>query len=333
VAAAAGIHRTAAVYTAQSGSPFAATLSWPRATGGAAGGDPSARPRPVGLVVADPARYAAVAAATPWPGFPAALLARPVVTGGIRAVPVLASDGTAVGQNPGVLELDGIGVPVVVVGRIGATPAMPAGGSFVVLPRWAAARFPSIHGPATLLATGTPANLPALRAAVARTMPGSQLTVRRQVLAGLAGSPALHASTRLAVLADGAAAALSVVALLFGFAVSARGRELLNTRMSALGMTDRQARALAAADTVPLLAVAIAGMLVAVAVLALAAGPALDLAVFTNSLVAVPVRPGLAALAVPVAAAVAVMTLLIAAERVLSRRPGTGTTLRELEVR
>jgi putative ABC transport system permease protein len=329
VAAAAGIHRTAAVYTAQSGSPFAATLSWPRATGG----DPSAGPSSVGLVVADPPRYAALAAATPWPGFPAALLARPRMTGGIRAVPVLAAEGTAVGRNPGVLELDGIRVPVVVVGRIGVTPAMPAGGSFVVLPAWAAARFPSIHGPATLLATGTPADLPALRAAVARTMPGSQLTVRRQVLADLAGSPALHASTRLAVLAYGAAAALTVVALLFGFAVSARGRELLITRMSALGMTDRQARALAVADTVPLLAVAIAGMLVAVAVLALAAGPALDLSVFTNSVVAVPVRPGLAALAVPVAAAVAVMLLLVAAERALSGRAGLGATLRELEVR
>jgi hypothetical protein len=82
-----------------------------------------------------------------------------------------------------------------------------------------------------------------------------------------------------------------------------------------------------------LLTVAIAGMLVAVAVLTLAAGPALDLAVFTDSLVAVPVRPGLAALAVPVAAAVAVMLLLIATEWVLSGRPGTGTMLRELEVK
>jgi putative ABC transport system permease protein len=331
VATAAGIHRTTAVYTAQSQSPFAATLSWPRGTGTA--GNPSAAPAPVGLVAADPARYAAVAAATPWPGFPAASLARPVVTGGIRAVPVLASDGTAVGRNPGVLQLDGIRVPVAVVGRIGATPAMPAGGSFVVLPGWAAARFPSIHGPATLLATGTPANLPALRAAVARTMPGSQLTVRRQVLAGLAGSPALHASTRLAVLAYGAAAALSVVALLFGIAVSAQRRELLITRLSALGMTDRQGRALAVADTVPLLAVAIAGMLIAVAVLTLAAGPALNLSVFTDSLVAVPVRPGLAALAVPVAAAVVVMLLLVATERVLSGRAGLQDTLREMEVR
>ncbi|HEY6279407.1 MAG TPA: hypothetical protein VIX86_24105 [Streptosporangiaceae bacterium] len=323
VAAVAGIHRTAAVYAAQSGSPFAATLSWPRAGG----------PSSVGLVVADPARYAALAAATPWPGFPAALLARPLVTGGIRAVPVLAADGTAVGQNPGVLELDGIRLPVAVVGRIGATPAMPAGGSYVVLPGWAAARFPSIQGPGTLLATGTPADLPALRAAVAATMPGSQLTVRRQVLAVLASSPALHASIRLALLADGAAAALSVVALLFGFAVSGRGRELLITRLAALGMTDRQARALALADTLPLLAVAIAGMLVAVALLALLAGPALDLAVFTGSAVAVPIRPGLAALGLPVAAAVAVMVLLVAAERVLSGRRGLGAALRQLEVR
>jgi putative ABC transport system permease protein len=333
VAAVAGIHRTAAVYTALSGSPFAGTLSWPRVASGAPVPGRAARPSSVGLVVADPARYAALAAATPWPAFPASLLARPQLASGIRAVPVLAADGTAVGRNPGVLELDGIRVPVAVVGRIGATPAMPAGGSFVVLPGWAAARFPSIHGPGTLLATGTPASLPALRAAVARTMPGSQLTVRRQVLAGLAGSPALQASTRLAVLAYGAAAALSVVALLFGFAVSARGRELLITRLSALGITDRQARALAVADTVPLLAVAIAGMLVAVAVLTLAAGPVLGLAVFTNSAVAVPVRPGVAALAVPVAAAVAVMLLLVAAERALSGRPGLGATLRELEVR
>ena len=217
-----GIRQTAAVYTAAGGSPFAATLVWQRA--GAPG---PAASLSVGLAVVNPSRYAALAAGTPWPGFPAGLLSRGnAAGGGARVVPVLAAPGLAAGARRGAaaLVLDGIRLPVAIVGRIGATPAVPAGGPYVMMPSWAAPRFPSIPGPRALLATGTPTDLPALRAAITRTMPGSQLTLRREVLAGLADAPAQRAGARLSALAGWAAVAFSVVALLFGLAVSARRR-------------------------------------------------------------------------------------------------------------
>ncbi len=325
-----GIRHTAAVYTAAGGSPFAATLVWQRA--GAPG---PAASLSVGLAVVNPSRYAALAAGTPWPGFPAGLLSRgKAAGGGAGVVPVLAAPGLAAGARRGAaaLVLDGIRLPVAIVGRIGATPAVPAGGPYVMMPSWAAPRFPSIPGPRALLATGTPTDLPALRAAIARTMPGSQLTLRRQVLAGLADAPAQRAGARLSALAGWAAVAFSVVALLFGLAVSARRRDRLITRLSALGMTPRQARALALADTLPLLCVAIGGMLAAVAVLTPLAGPALNLTVFTGSAVPVPVRPGPLALLIP-AVAVAVLTVaVVAAERAAAGRHDTGTALRHQEV-
>jgi putative ABC transport system permease protein len=324
VGAVPGIRHTAAVYTVPSSSSLAATLIWPRP---AAAGPASAQ---VGLTVVDPPQYAALAAGTPWPGFRPALLARdPARTG---AVPVLATPGLAAAGRPVVLELDGTRLPVMIVGRIGATAAVPAGGSYVVLPSWAAPRLPALPGPRTLLATGTPTDLPALRAAIARTMPGSQLTLRQQVLAGVVDTPAQRARTRLSLLAGWTAAAFSAVALLFALAVSARPRDRLLTRLSALGMTPRQAGVLALADTVPLLCVAIIGMLAAVVVLALLAGPALNLTVFTGSAVPVPVRPDPLALLIP-AAAVAVLTVVIVAtERAASGRHDTGTALRHQEV-
>jgi putative ABC transport system permease protein len=323
-----GIRHTAAVYTAAGGSPFAATLVWQRV-----GVPGPAASLSVGLAVVGPSQYAALAAGTPWPGFPAGLLSRGrAAGGGGREVPVLAAPGLAADARRGsaALVLDGIRLPVAIVGRIGATPAMPAGGPYVMMPSWAAPRFPSIPGPRALLATGIPTDLPALRAAIARTMPGSQLTLREQVLAGLADAPAQRAGARLSALAGWSAVAFSVVALLFGLAVSARRRDRLITRLSALGMAPRQARALALADTLPLLGVAVGGMLAAVAVLTLLAGPALDLTVFTGS--AVPVRPGPLALLIPAAAVAVITVAVVAAERAVAGRHDTGTALRHQEV-
>ena len=69
---------------------------------------------------------------------------------------------------------------------------MPTGGSYVVLPRWAAFRLPSLPRPLTVLATGQAIDSQALAQAAAKEFPaGVSITMRRQALSAaeeLAGS-------------------------------------------------------------------------------------------------------------------------------------------------
>src|SRR5262249_30486088 len=151
---------------------------------------------------------------------------------------------------------------------IGRTPAMPAGGPFVVLPAWAAPRLPVIGPPDTLLVTGSGIDAKALRMAVARYLPGAQLTVRAEVLSRLAHAPAQLAAERLYLAGLWVAGLLSVIAVFLSLAASAAGRGQLADRLTALGMAERQSRALAVAEVLPLAAVAVLGTAAAALVLA-----------------------------------------------------------------
>lgn len=321
-----GVTGTAAVYTATAFGPFGALV---QATGG-----------PVvhaGLAVVSPGPYAALAARTPWPGFPAGLLRPGAVagsTGGHGVVPVLASPRVAAalasGHGPAVLELDGITIRIRVQSVLAATPAMPGGGTFVVLPQWAAAQLPSIPGPDLLLATGPGTGSRAFRAAVQATVPGAAVVLRQQVLRGLRTAPAPAAADHVVLLGVWAAAALIVMALLLGLAASAASRDRLARRMLALGMATGQARALALTETLPLLAAGILGMVAAAVALALLAGPALNLAAFAGGAGVVAIRLGVAALALPAAGAVVAALIIVGAQTArATRRTATAAVARE----
>ena len=163
-----GVRHTALAYTATATGPFAATL-YPASDQGYGAADGFY----TGLLVTDPARYAAMAAATPWPAFPARALARRP-----GPVPVLISAGAAA-RDQGrartgtrqVLVLGGTTMQVIVAGTTGATPAFPAGGTYVVVPAWAISQFPSITGMTTLLATGPGLSPAAITAAATSRCP------------------------------------------------------------------------------------------------------------------------------------------------------------------
>jgi putative ABC transport system permease protein len=330
LAAVPGVTATTAVYSAGAAGPFGLRV---RAPGGAV--------QRAGIAVVTPGPYAALASRTPWPGVPAALLA-PGAAGPGR-VPVLASQRLAAalglrGSGPAqtaVVQLDGISVRVGVEAVIGATPAMPAGGSFLVLPQWAAARLPSIPGPDVLLATGPGTGTARFRAAAAAAVSGDTLVLRQRLLTGLRDAPAAAAAERVDALGLRAAAALIVIALLLGLAVAARGRDRLARRMLALGMPARQARLLALAQALPLLAAGILGMAAAAAGLAFLIGPALNLSAFTGGAggtgtTPVPVRLEPAALLLPAAGAVlAALVLSAAGSALATRRGGAAAVTRE----
>jgi putative ABC transport system permease protein len=317
----AGVRQATAVYTAPSYGPLGGIL----ASGKSAG-------TPVGLAVVDPASYGALAADTPWPTFPATALAQSR-SHPAAPVPILVTPSVAarIGSSDLRVVVGGIGVPVRIVGTITDTAAKPTGGDYVVVPSWAAARLPSILPPSIVMLTGSAISVPALRVAAAQVLPGSHVTVRRQVLSALVTSPALQLSASLYRTGALTAALLSALAAAFALAASGRSRAVIRARLAALGMARRQSFILGLTDAIPLLAVAVIGSVAASWLLVEAVGPVLGLNVFTGSSVPVTLRPTWPGLVVPLAGVAALALVLLAIDGVLSGRREIGPALREEE--
>ena len=317
-----GVRHVTAVYTARSDGPLGASL----VVGGSG--------RPVGIAVVEPRSYAALAADTPWPGFPAAELASAGTRPG-AAVPILVTPGIAAGvaqarkaarNGSGALRLDDSSqsVPVRMAGTITQTPAMPAGGLYVVLPRWAAPRLSLQPAPSTVLVTGPAISAGALRAVARRVLPGSKVTIRRQVLSALTTGPALRLSQELYLAGAAAAAGLTALAVLFSLATSARSRSAMLTRLAALGMARSQALLLGITEAVPMLLAAAAGTVISVWLLAEFIGPVLGLNAFTGSPGPVAVRPTWLQLVAPLAGAAMLAVTFLAIDGARSGRAVAG---------
>ena len=279
-----------------------------------------------GVLIAGPASYAALAADTPWPAFPARLLARPGPGG---AIPVIASRQIAAAARAGANQLafDSSQLTIRVAATAAGTPAQPSG-DFIILPAWAATSIRGGTAPNTVLLAGTGINVPALSTALHRTLPGFQFTSRAAVLQSTADAPSVQESTRLFELSVAAGAACCVAAVLLGLALNGRDRTRLAAWLTALGLTDRQARRLALLDALPLLLVAVVGAELAGAFLGQLVGPALDLSAFTGSGASVQVQPELPALILPVLALVALVAAITAGQATFTRRRSKNGVLR-----
>jgi putative ABC transport system permease protein len=325
-----GVTHATAVYAGHAGGQFAAVL-----TDGAAS-------RSVGIAVVDPASYAALSAATPWPRFPDGLLARPAAPAG-APIPVLVTPGIAaqVAQARAAagahgrlrLQDNGQSAPITIAGTITRTAVMPAGGQYLVVSRSSVIALTAIPSPDTALITGRAINVRALRAIAARVLPGNHLVLRSQVLHALTLAPALHLSERLYLVGAAAAAALSALAVLFAVAASARPRAAMLSRLAALGMARSQAVLVGVTEAVPLLAVAAAGTASSVWLLAEFVGPVLGLNTFTGSAQPLALRPTWVQLIVPLAGAALLAVALLAIDGVMSGRAGLAAALRQEEVR
>jgi putative ABC transport system permease protein len=285
----------------------------------------------IGLVIVDPAQYAALVADTPWPAFPAGLLAPPRAGSPRGApVPVIASPAvaTAMRSGTGVLGFDGSQLRVRVAATVSSTPALPAGGSFVIMPSWVASRLVGSVAPDTVLISGAAVNVRDLRTVAARTAPGSQIISRAAVLQAASSTPLVHGSDLVFEESAGAAAACAVAAVLLGLLLSGRDRTRLASWLTAMGMTARQGRRLAVLDALPLLLVAILGAEIAGLVLGPLIGPGLVLSAFTGSSAPVPLQPDLVALIAPAVGAVILITVAAIGQSVLTRRRTTTGVLR-----
>lgn len=318
VAAVPGVRRSSAVFLMATDSTQAANLLI-----GSTGS------KSVGVVIVNPALYAALVADTPWPAFPARLLAAPPAgqRGGI--VPVIASPSVAADIRGGSRQLafEGATLPLRVAATASSTPAVPGGGSFVIIPAWASSRLIDNTTPNTMLLAGAHIDLRALRAVVAHKLPGGQITSRTAALQAAAGSPTVHASDVALEEAAAASAACAVAAVLLGVLLAGRDRTRIGVWLTAMGMTARQARRLALLDALPLLIVAILGGELASLALGPLIGPGLDLSAFTGSNAPVPLRPDLVALIAPAAGALILIMVAAAVQNALIRRR-TSTVIR-----
>ncbi len=281
----------------------------------------------VGVVIANPAQYAALVASTPSPAFAARLLAAPAGAAGRRAgpVPVVVSPSVAATarSRPIQLAFASSQIAIKVAATTRGTPALPGGGPFVIIPAWAAPRLQAASLPNTVLLAGPGINVPDLRRVAGRVLPGSQVASRAQVVAAAAGAPLIRGSDLVLDESAAAAAGCALAAVLLGLLLAGRDRTRMAAWLTAMGMTARQGRRLAVLDALPLLLVAIVGAELAGALLGPLIGPGLDLSAFTGSSAPVLLQPDLVALIAPAAGAVIVVAVVAAAQDALTRRRGS----------
>ena len=265
------------------------------------------------VVIVEPGQYAALAATTPGPAFPAGALTRGVTPAGTSSagtssastVPALISPAARVilGPRSG-LYVAGRQLRIRVAGTVSAIAGGPAGTQFAVLPRWAiGAQAPA---PTVLVLTGPRLDQAALVRAARRAVPGAQVTLRSRVQAAIAGAPLPHGG--FVTFAQGAAAAagFSLLVVLLTLVLGARSRELTLARLATMGLAADQSRRIVAVEALAaILAAAVGGTACALLLVPLA-GPAVNLAAFTGIPVTVPLR---ADPVVIVAAAVALLLL------------------------
>jgi len=280
----------------------------------------------VSVTAVNPAQYAALTAATPFPRIPVSELTgtrRPVID-------VLASPAAAAELGTGTTQLTSAGqmgpIQVHVAGTVSATPAQPGGGIFIVMPLQTLPGPAGTPAPNLILLTGANLSRAQLAATVTRTLSGATLAYRADTLASLRHSPLQHGALLLMLLTVAAAAGFGLLNLILGLALGAAERDLTYARLSVMGHP--YGTRLALTETLPaVLAAAIAGLACALALPALV-GDALDLSVFTNSSAAVSLRPGLTSLGLPAAAMLLLAVAALIAQTRLARRRGATGLLR-----
>jgi putative ABC transport system permease protein len=287
----------------------------------------------VTAIVVDPASYAALVASTQgYSPVRTALLTR---TSGQGAIPVLASPQAAalLGGRSGITISAQEGLPtmrVQVSGELRSTPALPAGGAFIVVPD-SAIRGVSDPPPVNLmLLTGPSIDMPRLDSAVRATMQGADaptISSRSLALRGLSNAPLQQGTFLLFTLAIACAAALALAVMLLELALGTADRELITARLATMGLTEGQRVRLVALEVVPSIAAsAVAGAACAIA-LPLLVAPAIDLSVFTQSQVPVPLRPDFASFVLPLAVLLAI-TIIALAYEIRSGRGRVALTMR-----
>jgi putative ABC transport system permease protein len=267
----------------------------------------------VTVLAVDPASYAELVARTSgFPQVPTELLATSGQAGATQ--PVLASPQAAAllatsGQGNGAVTLSARQaplqpVPVRVAGVIASTPALPAGGAFVIMPLAAikSAITPPEPIPVNeMLLIGGSIDRERLTAVLRHLLPGGVAAFRSDALTALTSGPLQHGAFTLLALAVVVAAILGLAVMLLEFALGTAEREATLARLATMGLGEGQRAWVVALEVLPAVIAAAVAAWACALVLPWVLAPDLDLSVFTGSSVAVKLTADAASFVVPLA--------------------------------
>jgi putative ABC transport system permease protein len=216
-------------------------------------------------------------------------------------------------------------VKVRIAGTISGTPALAAGGAFVLMSQSLVAHEPYVV-PNIMLLNGAGIDAVQVTALAGKVAPTAGVTVRAQLLAQLTSAPVQRGAFLLLAFALAVAAGLGIAVMLLELALGAADREATLARLATMGLGEGQRARLLLAEVLPAIVAAAVAAVACALVLPRVIGPAIDLSAFTGTGTSVPLVPDVASLALPLAglAVVAAVTLTIE----IRARRGVAATLR-----
>ncbi len=295
----------------------------------------------VNVLAVDPASYAGLVARTP--GFPqvsAGLLAPPGNAGAPQPVLVSPLAAADLGSDPVTLSTRQAAlqpVRVQVAGVIASTPALPAGGAFVIMPL--AAIKPAITSAIKpeikpqpipvneMLLTGESIDRARLTMVLRHALPDGVATFRSDVLSSLTSGPLQRGAFALFSLAVVAAAILGLAVMLFELALGAAERKATLARLATMGLGEKQRAGVVALEVLPAVVTAAVAAWACALALPQVLAPDLDLSVFTRSSVAVNLSADAASFAVTLTV-LAVLAAVALAIEIRSGRRREASSLR-----
>ncbi|MGH3207892.1 MAG: hypothetical protein ACRDNO_09025, partial [Trebonia sp.] len=309
----------------------------------------SANGTQVTVLAVDPASYAALVSATQgYPAMSPGALALPATSG--AAQPVLASPQAVAGLGRGLTTIGTTAaairnVKIRVAGVVSATPGWPAGGAFLVMPLGAVTSnaTPPVPIPITeLLLTGSGIDRARLAAVMRQVLPpGGTAIFRSDVLSVLANAPLQHGAFLLFTLSVALAAVLGLAVMLLELALGTAERESTLARLATMGLGEGQRARVVALEVLPAVIAAAVAAWACALVLPRLVAPAINLSVFTSTLVSVPLAPNassfvgpvplvpdVASVAIPLAGLIVVAAVALGIEIRSGRRRGVSASLR-----
>jgi hypothetical protein len=214
-------------------------------------------------------------------------------------------------------------VQVRVAGVVSSTPALPAGGAFVIMPLAAIKSTvtpPEPAGVNEMLLTGGSIDRARLTTVVRHTLPGGVATFRSDLLSALVNGPLQHGAFTLFSLAAVVAAVLGLAVMLLELALGAPEREATLARLAAMGLGEGQRAWVVALEVLPAVIAAAVATWACALVLPRVLAPDIDLSVFTGASVTVKLTADVASFAVPLAG----LAVLAAVALGLEIRSGRG---------
>ncbi|HEV3382074.1 MAG TPA: hypothetical protein VG142_13995 [Trebonia sp.] len=276
----------------------------------------------VTALAVDPAAYAAlVASGQTWPAVDPRLLTGDGVLASPQALAEFGGDKTVT------LSTDDGGAPVRVRvnGTLSGTPALAAGGAFVLVPESLIAHEPYVV-PNVMLLNGPGIDTAQVTALVNKMVPTAATTVRSVMLAQLTGAPVQRGAFLLFALALAVAAGLGLAVMLLQLALDSADREATLARLATMGLGEGQRARLVLLEVLPVLFAAAVAAVASALVLPRIVAPGINLSVFTGSSAGVPLVPDAASLALPIAGLVVVAAVTLTIE--IRARRGVVATLR-----